>query len=401
MLERRRRAFRQLYKLMVLLIFHRGDRHLMLRIQKRLIKEIVRVEKQIRRTKNRLRKLTLPDGTIPTSKTRKAAEIEERIEELRYLNYIWRSFGDAVLFIHLDKYALKQAYYKTHSAAPKQDAGFLSGKSGLKAEIAGVRQLLSQGVPAILCDVTNTVRFGDVCTMAGSDPRFVEVKSGSSRNTRARRQAADIKKLHDFFDNDVIDNLRGNPQVHRLEMGVDEVSHTEIMNECIAEARMTRGAVRNPEPGLYYAAMFDGADIEAIMTQMTASQGVAFQLNEVKSQRAWAPYYPFMLSIPRYEDLYDFVRGELVLFVLFDIESMRLKLEEHPNLKATLSKEDDYPIRYSLGDGSYQGGVSRHFLTRIGLEFLSPTTVVNYLRHSIETADPLLAKSVGSKGAPT
>ena len=48
--------------------------------------------------------------------------------------FIWRCFRDGIAFSYLDKFAPKHAFLNTHDLEPKQRAGAMSGKEGLKTE---------------------------------------------------------------------------------------------------------------------------------------------------------------------------------------------------------------------------------------------------------------------------
>lgn len=385
-LGHRRGAFFRIHRLLVLQIVDPTNLSRLILIQAKLVSEIKRVEKAIRKSKSQLRKAKqhAHDET-------KTGRIEEHIEELRLANYVWRAFGDAIAFLYLDKYALKQVYYKTFSTDPKQDAGFLSDKAGFSAEIETVKSLARAGTPSLLCDLTNTVRHGDVCILDGPEPKLVEVKLGA-KGSRGRRQGADIAKLHEFFEKDVVRDLRGNAEVHRVAGPADERTYPEEMAKCIQEARTNGWSVRSPEPGLFYAAMFEDAEMTDVFDKISTQKGVAFQLNEHKTHRTWSPYYPFTLSILSPRDLFDFIRGQFVLVVVFDIELMRQEIEKRLGCVATLHLGDDYPIRHTAGHDSPEGGVSMHFLTRIGLEFLAPSSAIDYMTASVSGVTARLNK---------
>ncbi|MEQ8962511.1 MAG: hypothetical protein RLP02_32065, partial [Coleofasciculus sp. C2-GNP5-27] len=171
-------------------------------LQQLLIKEIVRAERKVRRSKAILK--TLDQAMAPE----RIAGLEYRIEAYRHIAYIWRCFGDAVAFLFMDKFALKQTFFNTHNLNPKQDAGFLADKEGLPREWEVMSTLLDHGVPALLTDLTNTIRHGDVCAMIGPDPQLIEVKSGQL-DSRGRRQVNSIRQIMSFFAVDEAEGLRG------------------------------------------------------------------------------------------------------------------------------------------------------------------------------------------------
>ncbi|MFO1018763.1 MAG: hypothetical protein U1E03_14300 [Hyphomonadaceae bacterium] len=376
-LGHRRRAFFRIHRLLAHQILDQTNLSRLLLLQTKLVSEIRRVEKAIRKSKSRLRKAQERGHDAAIN------PLLEHVEELRLANYAWHMIGDAIAFLYLDKYALKQVYYKTFSPEPKQDAGFLTDKAGFAAEMQTLKSLARDGTPALLCDLTNTIRHGDVCVLLGPEPKLIEVKAGA-KGSRGRRQGADIAKLHEFFENDVVRNLRGHAELHRVEGPSDEQTYSEEMSRCIDHARTHGWSVRNPEPGLLYAAMFENAEVADIVGEIKKLQSpVVFQLNEYKANRNWSPYYPFTLSILSPRDVFDFIRGQFILLVAFDIELMRQEIERRAGCTASLHPGDDYPIKYSAGPSTPQGGVSMHFLTRIGLEFLSPSSAVDHLTSSL------------------
>lgn len=68
---------------------------------------------------------------------------------------------------------------------------------------------LQQNVPALLVDLTNTLRHGDVCLMGRPILQLIEVKASAGLDRRGRRQRRDIEKLQSFFDSDEAHDLRG------------------------------------------------------------------------------------------------------------------------------------------------------------------------------------------------
>jgi hypothetical protein len=81
------------------------------------------------------------------------------------------------------KYALRHLYYDADYNM-KEGAGFMTGKAGARREWKLLNMGIRMGVPVVLADVTNIVRHGDLCALAGEDPIPIEVKSIKNRNAR-------------------------------------------------------------------------------------------------------------------------------------------------------------------------------------------------------------------------
>lgn len=85
--------------------------------------------------------------------------------------------------VHQSKYALRHLYYDADYSM-KEGAGFMTGKVGSRREWKLLNMGIRMGVPVVLADVTNIVRHGDFCALAGEDPIPIEVKSIKNRSAR-------------------------------------------------------------------------------------------------------------------------------------------------------------------------------------------------------------------------
>ena len=109
-----------------------------------------------------------------------------------------------------------------------------------------------------------------------------------------------------------------------------------------------------------------------------------FFLNEFKSNRAWAPYYPFTLSIKSESALYDFIQGELYLLVLLDCDVLS-ELAAKRGYAVDLNLDDqEYPIRVTKDGVEGYARISSHILQRSALEFLSPAWIIRASLESFE-----------------
>ena len=149
MLGYRRKSFRAAHAFLSKLRKDPDSINTVVELQRLLINEIVRAEEKISACKQELALLRATDKNDSRVQKR-TAFLANRIEGYRQLNYIWRNFGDAIAFLYLDKFAIKQTYFNTANPYPKQDAGFIAGKVGLEKEIAVMEAAVAAGVPSLL-----------------------------------------------------------------------------------------------------------------------------------------------------------------------------------------------------------------------------------------------------------
>ena len=343
-------------------------------LQQLLFREIVRAEGKIRKLKAERKAINnIAGGT----KAKQASYLANRVEGLRQGAYIWRCFGDAIAFLYMDKFALKHCFYSTETPNAKQDAGFIVGKTGLANEIALLEAALADNIPAILVDLTNTIRHGDICLMGEPDPYLIEVKASRKLDSRGKKQKRSLEKLRDFYETDKSTGLRGYPEVRRQTSDIPERTYVEQINQCILEAKKIGHATCQPEPGLNYVVIAESRlDIEQLMIGLKLKAPWVFGLNEFKSQRAWAPYFPFILSIEDKDGLWDFIKGDVFILVLVETDRLtQIALDSGYEANFDCSNTD-YPLRIKIPDGDDMSGISSHILARIGLEFVSPEWIV-------------------------
>lgn len=374
MLGYRKNAFARAHMLLQTLRANLEDLATLKELQKLLLREVIRAEAKIRELKAELKTMR---GTADSAAARRSAYLQNRIEGFRQCAYIWRCFGDAIAFLYMDKFALKHCFYSTENRNAKPDAGFILGKEGLANELALLDSALEHNVPAVLVDLTNTIRHGDICLMGESDPCLIEVKASKTLDSRGKKQRRSLEKLRTFYETDKAEGLRGFPEVRRQAYEMPERTHVNQINECIAEALKRGYAVRQPERGLYYIVMTqEGPGPEHAMDSLELKAPWAFFLNRFKSDRAWAPYLPFLLTIEDKDRLWDFIRGNLFILVLIEMDAL-CQIAIDKGYKATFDRDDEvYPLRVEVPGGDGMAGISEHILARIGMEFVSPEWIV-------------------------
>jgi hypothetical protein len=372
----RRKSFKRAHTLLTELREAPENLEVLLALQYLLIEERRKAEEKIRSLKKELKELE--KASSKTDPPKRVAYLQQRIERVRSVNYAWRCFGDAIAFLYMDKFALKQTHYSTHSVSVKQDAGFLSDKAGLAAELEYLKNALETGIPSLLVDLTDTIRHGDVCHMVGADPILVEVKAGGKLDQRGKKQAKSLEQLNKFFETDHAVGLRGLPEIRRVEHAGSDQSYIDELNACITAAFENGAAIVHPEPGIYYAAIVEGgAPMREVLGQLDVKQPHVYYLNDRKSMRDWAPYYPFTLSIYAEEHLFDFLQGNLILLAIVDF-AVLCEIAAEKGYTAQFDPEDpNYPFIFTKDRPNSGGRISQHILSRVALEFTSPRWIIN------------------------
>ncbi|TQQ28736.1 hypothetical protein FLL66_13975 [Vibrio cholerae] len=346
-----------------------------------ILKCILEQEDKIKETKTKfketkayLRKARLSKNDAKIVKG-KMGELEEEIKDRQKLAYIYRCIGDGIVFKFISKWNLKRFFYEVDSPDVKSDAGSLGNKDGLKNELGLVYDAIEHDVPAVLNDLTNVIRHGDVCLLGADDPHVIEVKSSQNKNKRVERQISAINKIHDYLSNDIAD-IAGVEDMRRVELSAEEVHFNDVINELIENSSAQSLARVSPEEGIFYAAidvnLEEKTDYDEIFKSVEKPMG--FMLNTFKNDLLWDNYYPFALSIQSPESFYRFVNGEVFIIVMIDLAVMERKARQvgldtelvfDGSMALLFSKElvgFDEPLRFVI---------SEHYFGRLGFEFLS------------------------------
>ncbi len=134
----------------------------------------------------------------------------------------------------------------------------MSGKSGLREEWECVKLACDNKVPALLHDITMSIRHGDVSLLGKDEPFIIEMKSSSNTNKRVERQKSNLEKLGSFIAKDEAENFRGIPLLIRKNLLTEEESYSQILNECLNDCRSKGMALVEAEKGFYICAVREG-----------------------------------------------------------------------------------------------------------------------------------------------
>ncbi|AJX97302.1 hypothetical protein BG24_3084 [Burkholderia pseudomallei PB08298010] len=383
---------KSIYKLVALLRriqLDPEDLDTLLQIQREIITRIRRTDKRIADLKALKRHLIGEKKRGGVSKA-DARFIKESIVEVsgavtfyQWLLFVWRSFGDSIAFVYLDKFSIKHMIFNVDDGAKKEAPGAIVGKEGFGHEWRLVRSMARKKIPAMLCDISNVLRHGDVCVLVGPDPIPIEVKTSENSNARVERQFESLKKIRSFYDTDNVTNFRGHETVQRVELPAPKINHAATINECIARSKETGGAAISPEAGLVYACLRTASIDEILMPHVNPSCAVVM-LNRAKAEGEWNIFVPFLLSIDSGEAIFEFLNGDISLFVVADMDELVRTYAvhglcaEHTATGLLVSRLDAQPGKHAFVT------TSPVFLSRIFYEFESIDALASMQASHIE-----------------
>jgi hypothetical protein len=396
---RRKKTFRQLFRLIREVEARPDDLASVRELNLLVLKEVLRDEQALLRHREAQRTLNMQLKTGRGSKEASAV-IRTRLKRITgYIAarqdqiFIWKCFGDALAYVYLDRFSIKHAFFETDQLGIKQDAGIISGKEGLQQETNLVLETIDHGMPAVLCDITNVLRYGDLCLLVGSDPLLFEVKSSPKLNQRGNRQLAKLQRLHSFLGTDSASDFRGfKGTAKRVELDVPPRDNLNALNDCIAHAKRDGQCVVQPEPGVTYAAIYDKPDFDAIFSKLVGKANAVFTLNYAKNARAWAPYVPFVTSIRDEEYLLDFVEGRLFLIVVIDAQVL-CDMMSGDEWVVRFRPDHAYVIQFLHRPSKAFAGLSGQFFARAGYEFASLAWIAEVHRPSLGRVKDLFGDS--------
>ena len=358
---------------------------LLIDIQNRLTQKIIYIEGRIDKCKGESTALkkALSLSRLPKQEAKKLKArrniLEERVKQYQWLLFVFRTIGDGIAFLYLDKWDIKPLAFKGSSPSYKEDVGYISGKSGKNSERALLLSAIAYNVPAILTDLTNSIKHGDICLLGEAMPRLIEVKTSQNKNARVIRQTKELAKVQSYLDKDEGEHIRGLPYMQRFDMHAPETTHTQLLNNLFAEALKQGSVLREVEAGVYYYVMTPDAEIKLDKFSDKNSILIPFFLNDAKNEGNWISYYPFTLSIEHPENVYRFLKGDIIIVILIDFRVIEKFAESKGFTSEFIDRADISVIFTNTKDPSGQSffAISTHFLSRVAFEFTSLEWLLN------------------------
>lgn len=325
----------------------------------------------------------------------------------QYVRYNFLCLGDCLAFLYTDRFALKQTFFDVDTVNPRQSVGFLTGKAGHAAEISLLENAIYNNVPAVLCDITNVLRYGDICLLGEGDPVPIEVKSSKTKDSRSKRQKKKMKTLSSFFALDRGHGLRGLPGTTiRTAFSVPPQSYSDQLRVAIEQADKV-GSTSFQVDGCLTVAVIkeDEPDIDALFAGFGSSRVLVSSVNEIKTKKMWGCYYPYALTLSKPNHFEGFVRGEIYIVTWLDVDSFEAKLALEGTRLSIEADENSIQceIRFSnlfANDEDAYFFIGEHMMSRMWTDFLCPSWIVQNSISSVaenskvfrEAANGLLGK---------
>lgn len=321
-------------------------------------------------------KIMFVENKIQKIKKRKLKN-DKKIGDYRYVIFILKCFGDAIANIYISKHNLKQLSYNINNEEMKHPSGFISGKKGFELEKKTLFRILAQGIPCVLCDITNNIRYGDICILVGNDPEIIECKANNSNNNmRARRQEKSLKSLGKFYLEDSKKIKKGLLEVKRKVIPDGELNYQGNINMMIEESLNKKKSIKTIEKGLIYSVYHTPSINEKDIEPPNAKLPWVFILDDYRNEMNWLSYYPFVLSITDPENLFRFIVGDILIIVTIDVSRIKsiatkIGLKFEANKDSSESPFEFYLISKDTKKTVGMFAISSHMITRIALEFVS------------------------------
>ncbi|RTP91985.1 hypothetical protein EKN35_12260 [Enterobacter asburiae] len=289
-------------------------------------------------------------------------KLTDRVMQRKHIIFLYKCFGDGIANVYQSMYALKHLYYDKNYRI-KEDAGYISGKSGFIREWKVFLTGLKHGVPVVMSDITNIIRTGDVCALGGEDPVPIEVKLTKHDNpsARVRRQIENINEIVSFYDNDYAPMFRGVGDTYRVPLTFKQKDYISDVNILMKTCQDQSYAFKEVEKGLLYVCIHATAaksDWEILMKEIDTILNPKSTLSIfINPEESWGVAYPFTLSFTP-PNLIRYIYGEFVILILVDLEYIRGEFAKN-KLHAVFLMDGTTSIQFCKDPNDLTQGVFR------------------------------------------
>lgn len=237
--------------------------------------------------------------------------------------------------------------------------------------IRDFKESISTWGVAILNDITNVLRYGDITHFHDDQFSTYEVKLSKSRSSRASRQRRKLMALHDYMRTVETTELHGLDQkLKRTTRHSSARFYLNYFNNVIAKAAKNGKAIKKVEPGLIYEAAYVTGEVDMQdLLAMSDAPPIVAMLNTYKYD--FIGYEPFILSIRDTDAFIAFLRGELILTISVDPSVIHERFNKS-GFEVEFKEDEKWSIRITCSEHEdFYMDVGSHFFCRIFAEFLS------------------------------
>jgi hypothetical protein len=310
---------------------------------------------------------------------------DDRIVDHQYWLYVLRCVGDAMAHMYLPSLALRHC----SRGAP---VGFISRKTGARLERHLWRTVFRRTkAAAILCDLTNCLRIGDICLLSPEGTyEFAEVKQpGHIGNARTHRQSERASIIMQYLATDRSDKIIPGQTLTAFAGTVSRASHADAVSELFAQARSEGAAWCDPEEGLRYVIrdVESAASVEPCIPK-TSGPDKPIVWYVTATSECWPHFTPYMLSLRAPLDAVEFAGGRFSLTVFVNTDYV-IRYCATRGYKAAFSSDDStgYMLELQAAHGEVVLRLSSFYLSQCAINLESLRSLIDT---ALERADSLI-----------
>jgi len=262
--------------------------------------------------------------------------------------------------------------------ACKEDAGFISGKAGLRFELMSIELLRTRCWIALLHDITTVLRLGDITALALMDHDFktiIEVKGGARSNSQKLAQMKSLWALGVEADIGEVQLLNGHSMPFARLGLVAETHYRAEVSELLANTLEQPYSYRTVEPGLSFLATSMATDAIGCDFELWRQQSMFVVVDPKLGTHP--SNKPTCLTVRDFSSLRRLVREEVGLLCFIDQIEFENLLRTH-GLDCKWSNDEPWVIEVSeisAADGP-KLRVASHMIERVAVEFMGLGSLV-------------------------
>lgn len=278
-------------------------------VQLELVKRIITTERRI----SKLRKETLKD----------LQRIEETLERRKLLKLLGTTI--AWILLEFDRPYIRQL-------GNGHNAGFISGKKGLKLEILALKAAFElENCAGVLHDITNCLRIGDLSVIKPKGILTLELKLTKRKkmDRRERRQKRKGEIVREFYDKGISTKIIPGMTARARTIGRHDKHNWKEISAVIKEGVETGYGISLVEECMIYTAFQNEIPIDELSRLAKLFKDPQFMLGcqdrHIDGIPSIMPFTCFELPLSYKEKL---LFREMNFCVLLDVNSLRRIIEE-------------------------------------------------------------------------